>query len=157
MLSVNGSGVNGEGILTLYNDGATVPAQDALAYIQGTSFATAQVSAVAALMWAVNDTLDPGTIEDLLRRTARQRSFPDSSCSTLFCGEGILDANAALAGAADPASVLGAAIAGGGDSGGGGGGGCVLVAGGGRIDPLLLLILAGCAAAALRKRVATAT
>jgi serine protease len=152
----DGGGVSGEGILTLYNEGTTVPAQDALAYIQGTSFATAQVSAVAALMWAVNDTLDPGTIENLLRRTARQRSFPDSSCSTLYCGEGILDANAALDGAADPASVLGAASAGGGND-GGGGGGCVLVAGAGRPDPSLLLILAGCAAAALRKRAATAT
>jgi serine protease len=137
----DGDGVSGEGILTLFNDGATVPGQDILAYIQGTSFAAAQVSAVAALMWAVNDALDPGTIGELLRRTARTRSFPDSSCNTLLCGEGILDADAALAGAADPVSVLPASN----DLGGGGGGGGCSVAGTvNRHDLSLLLALAAC-------------
>jgi serine protease len=92
-----------------------------------------------ALMWAVNDALDPGMIEELLRRTARMRSFPDSSCNTLLCGEGLLDADAALAAAADPASVLAASS----DLGGGGGGGGCSVAGTvNRYDLSLLLALA---------------
>ena len=137
----DGDGVSGEGILTLFNDGTTVPGQDILAYIQGTSFAAAQVSAVAALMWAVNDALDPGTIEQLLRRTARTRSFPDSSCNTLLCGEGVLDADAALIAAADPASVLPASNDLGG---GGGGGGCSVAGAANRYDLSLLLALAAC-------------
>ena len=47
---------NADGILTLFNTGSTVPVADTLAEIQGTSFTTAQVSAVAALMWAANST-----------------------------------------------------------------------------------------------------
>jgi serine protease len=151
----DGEGVDGEGILTLFNDGATVPGQDILAYIQGTSFATAQVSAVTALMWAVDGTLDPGTVAELLRRTARIRSFPDPSCNTFLCGEGILDADAALAGAADPASVLDSSTDLGGD-GGGGGGGCTVAAPVNRYDLSLLLMLAACGVVWLWRRVTTA-
>jgi len=144
-------GDGGEGILTLLNDGATVPGQDIIRYIQGTSFAAAQVSAVTALMWAVNDTLSPGMIEELLRRTARMRSFPDPSCNTLLCGEGILDADAALAAAADPESVLGSDT--GLDAGGGsGGGGCTVSSRANRFDFSLLLLLAACGAVWLRRR-----
>jgi serine protease len=134
-----------DGILTLYNTGPVTRGLDTLAFIQGTSFTTAQVSAVAALMWAVNDTLDvnqrildPGNIEELLRLTARP--FPDASCTTSTCGRGILDADAALAGAADPASVLGAATDFGSGRSGGSGGGCSAM-GGTRFDPLLILCL----------------
>ena len=92
-------------------------------------------------MWAAsaeaNVTLSPGMIEELLRRTARP--FPDSSCDTSLCGQGILDADAALAAAADPAAILGGTVGG---SDGGGGGGCVLVANTHRgFDPLFLLLL----------------
>lgn len=147
-VDLSGPGGDGDdGILTLYNTGTTAPASDWLAYITGTSFPTAQVSAVAALMWAVNDTLTPGMIEQLLRATAR--SFTDMSCSTVLCGQGILDANAALAGAADPASVLGSGTNPG--DGGGGGGGCTVAAHASRFDLSLLLMLAGCAAICLWK------
>ncbi len=146
----DGEGVSGEGILTLFNDGGTVAGQDILAYIQGTSFATAQVSAITALMWAVNETLSPGMIEELLRRTARIRSFPDLSCNTLLCGEGILDADTALAGAADPASVLGSGTDAGGD---GGGGGCAVAGPVHRYDLSLLLALAACGPLWLWRRV----
>ncbi|WP_455235447.1 S8 family peptidase [Thiogranum longum] len=134
----DGSGPTADGVLTLYNTGPVIPALDTLAFIQGTSFTTAQVSAVAALMWAVNNTLNPGMIEDLLRLTARP--FPDASCTTSTCGRGILDADAALAGAADPASVLGAATDFGSGRSGGSGGGCSAM-GGTRFDPLLILCL----------------
>jgi len=149
----DGEGVSGEGILTLFNDGATAPAQDILAYIQGTSFAAAQVSAVAALMRAVNDTLTPGMIEELLRATARVRSFPDPSCNTVLCGQGILDAEAAVTGAADPASVVGSSATPGDD--GGGGGGCTVALPAKRVDPALLLILAVLGAVRMRTRTAT--
>lgn len=127
-------------VLTLWNDGTTTPGADALAYIEGTSFTTAEVSAVAALMLAVNATLDPASVREILRVTAR--SFPDSSCNTNTCGQGLVDAGAALAGAADPASVL---------SGGGGGGGCVALQEAQRPDPLLLW-LAVVAMIGLRRR-----
>jgi serine protease len=133
----DGDDPNADGILTLFNTGSTVPAADTLAEIQGTSFTTAQTSAVAALMWAANGTeLNPGMIQEILRRTTR--AFPDSSCNTNTCGTGILDADAALAGALDPASVLGTSA----NTGRGGGGGCVLVANGSsRFDPLFVLLL----------------
>ncbi len=125
------------GILTLSNFGTTVAAGDALASIQGTSFSAAQVSGVASLMFAVDSTLTPSMVEDLLKATTR--AFPDSSCSTGLCGTGVLDADAALAGAADPTAVLGSRV-----NAGGGGGGCVLIAGSvPRADgTLALLVLA---------------
>jgi len=113
-------GDGGDGILTLFNTGVLVAGNDTLAFIQGTSFTTAQVSAVAALMWAANGgALNPTMIHDILRLTAR--AFPDASCTSNTCGQGILDADAALAGALDPVLVLGAAanLSGGGGSGGG--------------------------------------
>ncbi len=134
----DGDGVNADGILTLFNSGTTTPVADRLAEIQGTSFTTAQTSAVAALMWAAsadaNITLTPATIQDILRSTARP--FPDSSCDPNLCGQGILDADAALAAATDPTSVLGA------NANADGGGGCVLlVRGTSRFDPLFALLL----------------
>lgn len=129
------AGDGADGVLTLYNLGTQGPGLETLAYIQGTSFTAGQVSAVASLMWAVNNTLSPAQVEEILRRTAR--SFPDASCNILLCGEGILNADAALAGAADPASVVGIGI----NTGGGGGGGCVQSAGERRFDPLLVLLM----------------
>lgn len=135
----DGEGAGADGILTLFNSGSTAPAVDRLAEIQGTSFTTAQTSAVSALMWAAGSeagvALNPGMIQEILRRTAR--AFPDSSCNPSLCGQGILNADAALAAAVDPESVLGAAA-----NPGDGGGGCVLVnKGSSRFDPVFLLLL----------------
>jgi serine protease len=102
-------------------------------------------------MWAAssnaNVTLDPGMIQGILRATAR--AFPDgSSCGLGLCGQGILDADAALAAAVDPETVLPASADRGG--GAGGGGGCSLVASRfSRFDPLFVLLLM---AAGLRRR-----
>jgi len=128
-----------DGILVLSNTGTNSPAQDANARIAGSSFSTAQVSAVASLMLAVNSSLSEGQVRDILRLTTR--TFPDASCNANLCGSGILDANAALAGAADPSSVLVGVKA------NTSGGGCSLAsATASRFDPLLWLILfaAGC-------------
>ena len=130
-------GSGGQGIMTLSNTGSPAPAADALALVLGTSFATAQVSAVSALMLALNDSLDACTVEQTLKATAR--AFPaGSTCTTARCGTGLLDADAALAASLDPAAAVAACNTGGG---GGGGGGCSLVAAG-RPDPLWLLLAA---------------
>jgi serine protease len=143
LVAPGGDGPDPDGkddILTLWNDGLTVPARYRLAFIQGTSFTTAQVSAVAALMLAVDGTLTPDTVRNILRGTAR--SFPDSSCNTSKCGRGLLDASAALAGAADPSSVVSSGSALNTSSNGGGGGGCVMLKGATRLDPLLIWLVA---------------
>jgi len=123
-----------DGILVLSNSGAVTPAQDVNARIAGSSFSTAQVSAVASLMLALNSSLSSSQVRDLLRLTTR--TFPDTSCTTNTCGSGILDADAALAGAADPSSVLGI------KANTSGGGGCtVATMTTSRFDPLLLLMM----------------
>jgi serine protease len=145
----DGAGVDADDILTLFNTGSTAPVVDTLAGIQGTSFTTAQTSAVVALMWAASGDasviLDPRMIQDILRSTAR--AFPDASCDTSLCGQGILDADAALAAAVDPASVLGASVN------TSDGGGCALVANGSsRFDPLYLLLLMAAGLRCCRRR-----
>ncbi len=130
-------------LLTLWNTGTTTAGNDILAFTQGTSFTTAQVSAVASLMRAVNGSLGPASIKDILCKTAR--NFPDASCDGSLCGVGVLDATAALAGAADPASVAGNTGCGVIKSrSGGGGGGCAIQRTTRALDPLLpLWLLAG--------------
>lgn len=92
------------GVRTLSNTGVTTPDADSLVVIQGTSFTTAQVSAVSALIRAVDGSLSPGLISTILKSTAR--TFPDPSCDSSVCGTGILDANAALAAAQDTAILV---------------------------------------------------
>lgn len=134
-------GESGDGLLTLSNDGRRDAGADIVGFSIGTSYTTAQASAVAALMFSLDAGLTPDMIEGLLTRTAR--IFPDASCTANACGSGILDAAAALAGTLDPTSVLGAkANTGKSSSGSGGGGGCSMT-GKGSLDPLLLLLLLG--------------
>jgi serine protease len=123
------------GVLTLSNFGTTTAAADALAIIQGTSFTAAQVSAVASLMLAIDPALTPALVEDVIKATAR--AFPDASCNTTLCGDGVLDASAALTGAADPTSVLGSR------ANAGDGGGCVMRSHNSPFDPVLLFSIAG--------------
>jgi serine protease len=124
------------GILTISNQGATVPAGDAIAVIQGTSFSAAQVSAVASLMMDVNPNLSASQVEQVLKGTARE--FPDASCNANLCGSGVLDAAAALEGAPDPSPFIPKAV----DTGSGGGGGCSLERTGvTRFDPLWLMLV----------------
>lgn len=134
-------GDGSDGILTLYNTGSAGPGADTVVPIQGTSFAAAQVSAVASLMIAVDPSLTPGTVADYLRRSARV--FPDDGCTTCTCGQGILDADAALRAAADPATlpasnfVSPSCVTASAD----GGGGCVLASAATRFDPVWLVML----------------
>jgi serine protease len=85
------------GVLSLYNAGTHRPAQDNLAYMQGTSMAAPQVSGVVALMLARNPGLSPDRVEQLLRGSAR--ILPAGNCRG-GCGGGLVDAAAAVAAAA---------------------------------------------------------
>ena len=140
------SGGGSDGILVLSNTGTTVPQGDAVALIQGTSFTTAQVSAVAALIYAVDNTLTSAEVSGLLCSTTQV--FPaGSTCTTSTCGTGILDAAAAVTAAQNPPAQPAAcasnnAVIASSGGGGGGGGGCAL-GGGQRPDPVWwLLVLA---------------
>lgn len=68
----------------------------------GTSASAAQVSAAVALMRAVNKSLTPAQIQNILTSTAKAFAA-DSFCRTMAtvgqCGAGMLDANAAVAAA----------------------------------------------------------
>jgi serine protease len=124
-----------DGILVLSNNGTTSAGLlDISERIAGSSFSTAQVSAVASLMLAVNSSLSSSQVRDILQLTTR--AFPDVSCNTNLCGSGILDADAALAGAADPTSVLGIR------ANTSGGGGCTVAAAtASGFDPVFLLLM----------------
>jgi serine protease len=84
-------GDSGGSILSTWNNGRTVPASDAYAYMNGTSMATPHVAAAAALMLSKNASLTPDDVEARLKSSAR--SFP-AACSG--CGTGIVDAAAAV-------------------------------------------------------------
>jgi serine protease len=99
-----GDGPNPESnILTLYNSGTTSAATDELAFVTGTSYTAAEVSAVASLMISRNGALTPSVLEDVIKATTR--SFPDNSCDQAICGTGVLDATAALVGAVNTAAI----------------------------------------------------
>ena len=87
-------GDSSDGLLVLSNDGDTIPAADNFLLVAGTSYATAQVSGVAALVLSVNEDLNSLQVRDILAGSARP--FADSSCTRLICGSGIVDASAAV-------------------------------------------------------------
>jgi serine protease len=83
-----------DGLLVLSNDGDTTPAADSFLLVAGTSYATAQVSGIAALVLSVNEDLNSLQVRDILAGSARP--FVDSSCNQFICGSGIVDASAAV-------------------------------------------------------------
>lgn len=84
-----------DGILSTLNDGLTVPGDDILAFYQGTSMAAPHVSGVVSLMLSLNPDLTPEEVSDIIQTTARD--FPESAeCTPVRCGEGLVDAFAAL-------------------------------------------------------------
>ena len=94
-LSAPGGETGANGVLSIYNKGETVPAEDGYAYYQGTSMAAPHVAGVAALIMGENPGWSPVKVLTRLQQTAR--AFPGGSgCTTSTCGAGIVDAAAAL-------------------------------------------------------------
>ncbi|RQS68719.1 peptidase S8 [Burkholderia sp. Bp8963] len=93
-VALSAPGVN---ILSTSNTGTTVPGADSYGLATGTSFATPQVSGVAALMLAVNGNLTPAQIQQKLQGGARTTKLAaGTSCTAMPAGSGILDAAAAV-------------------------------------------------------------
>lgn len=100
----------GDGILSTSNAGAGAPdpGENSYASVAGTSFAAPMVSGAVALMRAVDSNLTPGSIETILKTTARV--FPTNTadgardCIPANCGAGILDLQGAVVAAAQGGS-----------------------------------------------------
>ncbi len=89
-------GTGQDGVASTLNTGTTTPGTDTYVYYQGTSMAAPHVAGVAGLMFEVNPTLTPAQVETAIQASAR--SFPGgSTCNTSNCGDGIIDAAAAIA------------------------------------------------------------
>ncbi|MHA7286272.1 S8 family serine peptidase [Arthrobacter sp. MDT3-44] len=87
------------GILSTINMGSSGPVEDysgqAYAFYQGTSMAAPHVAATAALMLALNGTLSPASVENILKGTTR----PLQRECEWGCGTGLINARAAVAAA----------------------------------------------------------
>jgi serine protease len=88
-----------QAIVTISNDGATVPGADTIAPVGGTSFAAPMVSGTVSLMLSVAPNLTPTQVHDILVATAKP-FLAGSTCSTSMCGPGVVDASAAVRAAA---------------------------------------------------------
>ena len=125
VIDLSAPGGDGAGnLVALSNNGLDAPVQDSFASIRGTSFSTAQVSAVVSLLLAVNPDLTPAQIETVLVSTARE--FPTTApvvcdvgmqppcteaianpCTENTCGAGVINVRAALELATDPDANIG--------------------------------------------------
>ena len=96
-ISAPGGDFTDGGVLSLSNDGQTVPGNDAFASELGTSAAAPHVTGVVSMMLARNPTMTPGRVLSILQGTARE--FPVGSICRQgnACGAGLLDAGLALA------------------------------------------------------------
>ncbi len=91
--------VDPHGVLSLLNDGYTIPAGDDYRFYRGTSMAAPHVSGVIALLLSRENGLTPAEIRQWIQATARP--FPTGTgrdCTKNTCGAGIIDAYALLAG-----------------------------------------------------------
>lgn len=90
--------VGSNGVLSTLNDGDTVASNDSYDFYQGTSMAAPHVAGVASLMYSVDPDITPAEVEAILKSSSR--AFPQVSgrkCTVALCGDGIIDAGAALA------------------------------------------------------------
>ena len=84
-----------DGVLSTLNTGTTTPGSSTYGYSAGTSMAAPHISGVISLMLSINPSLNLTQVIQILQSTAR--AFPaGSSCTTLICGSGIVDAAGAL-------------------------------------------------------------
>ena len=97
-----GSNVALGAIATTHDSGTNAAANDSIYLgLTGTSISAAHASGVASLMLAVNPTLKPIQVQNILKYSSR--IFPDAvplgsvaNCNTSLCGGGILEATKAL-------------------------------------------------------------
>jgi serine protease len=93
----NGDGY-ADGVLSTLVDDSTNPAQFTYAFYQGTSMATPHVAGVAALMKAVNPTLDPDGFDAFLVTGMLTQDLGTAGRDDFF-GHGLIDASKAVAAA----------------------------------------------------------
>jgi serine protease len=84
-----------DGIYALSDSSKTVPAGDAVAIYDGTSFSAPMVSGVVSLMLSVAPNLTADQVRSILTSSAKPFA-PLSTCSTSLCGAGIVNAQAAV-------------------------------------------------------------
>ncbi len=91
-----GTGTSTNGLMGLSDSGTQGPANDSTySYSEGTSLASAEVAGTASLVLSLRPYLKPAQVRQLLADTARPFGA-GSGCSTVLCGTGIVDAQAAL-------------------------------------------------------------
>jgi subtilisin family serine protease len=84
------------GILSTLNTGTQGPVADTYVYYQGTSMAAPHVTGVVSLLYSLNPLLTPAQVLQILQDTVT--NFPSgSTCNTTNCGNGIVNAGAAVA------------------------------------------------------------
>jgi serine protease len=97
------------GVLSTLNSGTQGPVADSFAFYQGTSMATPHVAGIASLMFSVNPSLTPAQVLAAIQDTARPFGAMTTCAMFNDCGEGIINAAAAVASVVQSAD-LGIAI-----------------------------------------------
>lgn len=92
-----GDGGTGDSIISLSNEGATIPSADSYGEGIGTSFSAPLVAGTASLMLARNPTLTAGRVLSILQGTTRDFAGTGPCRLGNLCGIGMLDAGLALA------------------------------------------------------------
>lgn len=94
-IDLSAPGGGGIGVMSTINSGTTSPSTEDYRQMSGTSMSSPHVAGVAALMVGVNPDLSPDQLRQILSDSAAAFD-PSSDCDSSICGEGLLDAEAAV-------------------------------------------------------------